>query len=266
MSYNRYAALSVITSLLTALPSLAHGQTKRDSATDLGWGSSWTAPVNDQQRQTQAFIQQCETASKAHDFQKELELCDRQLQKEPNSVAALAVRADAHRHLKKYGQALADVDRARDLTRQQNLPTATAELWSLRAHVHASAGDYPAALEDLHVALRTNETDPAILNDLAWLRATAPDEAVRNGRDGVRLAHKAITLLPKPTSYSVTDTLAAAYAEANDYSHAVDCEKRAMSDANGEIKDSGKAQRFQKEAAERLQLFEQHQPYHAAAP
>src|SRR5207249_783967 len=61
---------------------------------------------------------------------------------------------------------------------------------------------------------------PSVLNNLAWLLATAPQPGVRNGQEAVRLAWRAsalaLHLRPRPLG-----TLAAAYAEAGRFSDAV---------------------------------------------
>ena len=56
-------------------------------------------------------------------------------------------------------------------------------------------------------------------NNLAWLRATDPEARNRNGTEAVRLAKQAVLL--KDTNPNCLDTLAAAYAEIGQFSHAV---------------------------------------------
>ena len=119
--------------------------------------------------------------------------------------------------------------------------------------------DYPAAVADMRNALKLHEDEVTLLNDFAWLRATAPDAAVRDGRESVRLAQKSLSL-PGGRTCGRLDTLAAAYAEAGDYPRAIESEQSALATASKEIQDPDKARDFQKTVAERLKLFEQHQP------
>jgi tetratricopeptide (TPR) repeat protein len=58
------------------------------------------------------------------------------------------------------------------------------------------------------------------LNDLAWLRATAPDPGLRNGPEAVRLAERACQLTQNNDADAIT-TLALAYAEAGRFDDAV---------------------------------------------
>ena len=65
------------------------------------------------------------------------------------------------------------------------------------------------------------------LNDLAWLRATAPDPGLRNGPEAVRLAERAC----QQTQYKEVvpiRTLAAAYAEAGRFDDAVATARKAL--------------------------------------
>ncbi len=93
-----------------------------------------------------------------------------------------------------------------------------------------------------------------VLNNLAWLLATHPDPSIRNGREAVRLAERACDLTQR-TNLWYFHTLAAAYAEAGDFTNAVAAAARArdLSQASGKAELLGKAQT-------RLKLYETHQP------
>jgi tetratricopeptide (TPR) repeat protein len=64
------------------------------------------------------------------------------------------------------------------------------------------------------------------LSGLAWILASAPGAELRNGAEAVKLAERACGLSVDPEP-SVLVTLAAAYAEAGDFSKAVEISKRA---------------------------------------
>jgi len=65
-----------------------------------------------------------------------------------------------------------------------------------------------------------------LLAETAWLLATSPDAAVRNGADAVAYAQRAVEL-SKGNEPAILGTLAAAYAEAGQFSEAVQTARRA---------------------------------------
>jgi Tfp pilus assembly protein PilF len=76
-------------------------------------------------------------------------------------------------------------------------------------------------------ALGLPSVSPMILNDLAWMLATAPEENLRDGKRALELA-----LLADNASGGadplILDTLAAAYAETCDYPKALETARRAL--------------------------------------
>jgi Flp pilus assembly protein TadD len=76
----------------------------------------------------------------------------------------------------------------------------------------AAQGKLAEAAGQYREALRVQPDQPEVLNNLAWLLATAKDDRLRNGPEAVRLAQRACEL----TQYRqplLVGTLAAAYAE-----------------------------------------------------
>jgi len=107
------------------------------------------------------------------------------------------------------------------------------------------------------VSVAPDETDA--LNNLAWLLATDPDPALRNGPRAVALAEHACAL----TDYKQTvfiGTLAAAYAEAGRFADAITAAKKAC--ANAESHGETASLRLNQEL---LALYERHEPYHETA-
>jgi tetratricopeptide (TPR) repeat protein len=94
---------------------------------------------------------------------------------------------------------------------------------------------------------------------LAWDLATSPEPRRRWGKYAVIVAEQA-ALVSGTTNVQVLDTLAAAYAEAGRFTEAVDTARAALAQAN-----AGKDINRAREIAERLHLFENRQPFHAAA-
>ena len=253
--------LCVLIALLQSVTT-GHGQEKTSKVEEHGWGSSWTTPATEQQRQLQQFVGRCDALEKTKNFQGIIAACDDELRKQPDSILVYVVRATAQASLKNYDQALSDLNHARDLATRKNRPTTMCSVLTFRAKVEVRRKDYRAAIDDLHAALKINRAEPHALNELAWILATAPDAGVRNGREAVSLAKKALAATPSAQTYAVTDTLAVAYAESNQCPRAVEFGKRALEQARQEVKDATKLAKFQQEATDRLHLFEQGQSYH----
>jgi tetratricopeptide (TPR) repeat protein len=108
----------------------------------------------------------------------------------------------------------ADLDQATWLPPARNRGTAFAQRADLRAH----RGDYAGALEDFDEAIRRKRREPSFLGNRAWLLATCPDPAYRNGEEAIELALRARELEDR---WQIRDTLAAAYAEAGRFEDAV---------------------------------------------
>ncbi len=97
-----------------------------------------------------------------------------------------------------------------------------------------------AARDRFAAALHADPDNPEALNSLAWLLATTPDDAVRDGAEAVRLARRACELTHhRHPAY--LDTLAAAEAEAGRFEDAARCARQAAdllpADASATLRD-----------------------------
>jgi Flp pilus assembly protein TadD len=99
--------------------------------------------------------------------------------------------------------------------------------WRGRSDAEISIGDHKAARVDLEKALELEPDDSGVLNNLAWLLATSPDEAIRDGKRAIDLAKKACegTTWKQP---HIISTLAAGYAETGDFAEARKYSKQAV--------------------------------------
>ena len=88
-------------------------------------------------------------------------------------------------------------------------------------------GRLPEAIGEFREMLREDPNESVALNSLAWLLATHPDKAVRNGPEAVALAQRAVAQ-QKEDQPVLLDTLAAAYAEAGRYQEAVETAEKAQ--------------------------------------
>lgn len=112
------------------------------------------------------------------------------------------------------------------------------------------------AMEDvLREGLARAPYSPDMLNTLAWILATSPDEKQRNGQEAVAIAEMA-NRLTEFGNHALLDTLAAAYAEAGRFEEAVSRSTAAIVLARD-------VQRLEAARAygERRELYARRQPY-----
>jgi hypothetical protein len=80
-------------------------------------------------------------------------------------------------------------------------------------------GRIEEAIQHYREALNADSNNPVVLNNLAWTLATASKPELRNGKEAVQLATKAVALTDRRQPFFI-GTLAAAYAEAGQFSKA----------------------------------------------
>jgi len=105
-------------------------------------------------------------------------------------------------------------------------------------------------------AIASSAPDSApLLNELAWLFATHPDAALRDGRRAVQLSERACALTERKQPVPLA-TAAAAYAEVGKFPEAIATARGALSLArsNGDAKAAGLAENL-------LRSFQSNQPY-----
>ncbi|HZM03712.1 MAG TPA: tetratricopeptide repeat protein [Candidatus Saccharimonadales bacterium] len=135
------------------------------------------------------------------------------------------------------------------------------------APAHANLGDLflkegrvADSLVQYQAALALQPANPAILNDLAWIRAANSQARFRDGPEAVRLAERACQI----TDYRVPvilNTLAAAYAEAGRFEDAVATAEKARQAVLAMGHPEAAAQ-----VLHSIQLYQSRQPYHESPP
>ncbi len=129
-----------------------------------------------------------------------------------------------------------------------------AKAWYSLGFLLEERGDYAEVVKCWRAGLALSPSDTHIVNNLAWLLATCPDDQVRDGAEAVRLgesAHRAT----EGGNPAVLSTLAAAYAEQGRFDDAVASARRAI-----DLADQAGAQALAERIKGRLRRYEQQQP------
>lgn len=117
------------------------------------------------------------------------------------------------------------------------------------------SGDARNAITQWDTNLQIDPNDGNALNNLAWILASYPDESIRNGKRAVELAERAVAL-PGGDAPIVLRTLAAAYAENNDFPKATTTVQRAIDLATGQGNGS-----LAETLRHELELYQAQKPY-----
>ncbi len=96
-----------------------------------------------------------------------------------------------------------------------------------RGDAHLSQGRQREAVQDYETALQLQPEDSGILNNLAWVLATSPDDELRDGNRAFELAQTACELTGYQQAH-ILSTLAASYAEMGNFEEAVQWSQKAV--------------------------------------
>jgi tetratricopeptide (TPR) repeat protein len=129
-------------------------------------------------------------------------------------------------------------------------PWSPAAGWQTRAAAFETAGRYADAKAAYQESLRLKPGVVAIQADLAWLLATCPDAAVRDGK-------AAVELMTELKGNTPLDVLAAAYAEVGRFDDAVKTQEQAIERAKAGPAAKGFPLEFSARLAERLAEYEE---------
>ena len=129
-----------------------------------------------------------------------------------------------------------------------------------RALVESRRGEWQKAIEDYQEALRLQPKLATAHNNLAWLLAACPVDALRNGREAVEHANWACNATGWRNP-NCLGTLAAACAEVGDFDQAVRWQERALADpayrqTYGEATVSGRLRLYEQGLPCRLPMHE----------
>ena len=137
---------------------------------------------------------------------------------------ALAIKPDSAGGYNNLGVVLLQKGRLREAAqyfdKALGLNPAFAEAHFNMASVYYLSGRIPQALEHWRKGLAL-EPRPSVMIQVAWVLSTSPEPSVRNGKEAIRLAERALELSNQKAPETL-DTLAAAYAEAGRFADAIE--------------------------------------------
>jgi tetratricopeptide (TPR) repeat protein len=123
------------------------------------------------------------------------------------------------------------------------------------AEAYAARGKRALAAEQFAIAVNAAPDQPFLLNRLAWLLATSPENAIRNGPRAVELAEHAVSITGRQDIMSL-ETLSAAYAEVGRFDEAVRVAREGLALAEKQGNDPAA-----RGLARRIPIFEMRQKY-----
>jgi tetratricopeptide (TPR) repeat protein len=230
---------------------------------------------------TDAYSVRADIYDEKKDYAKALADYDQAIALKPEKAALYYDRAIVHQHMGNNDKALADYDESirrdpkdasaylnrgivqnrkgdrdraiADYTEAIRLAAKNAKGYYNRALVYQAKHDYERAIADFEQAMQLDAKDPDACENLAWLLASCPQAHLRNGTKAVSYAAKACEL--SDCKGSVLTTLAAAYAEADDFDQAIEWQSKYISTVSETDKPDAQA---------RLALYEKRKPYRMA--
>lgn len=122
-----------------------------------------------------------------------------------------------------------------------------------RAEVYLAKRDYSSANDDFRQAAELAPDDASTQNEIAWIRATYPEDSMRDGQAAIAAATKACEATTWGNAGYI-DTLAAAYAEAGQFDSAAAYEQMTLKMMPHRNRERAKEEK-------RLAQYRTHQPY-----
>jgi tetratricopeptide (TPR) repeat protein len=102
-----------------------------------------------------------------------------------------------------------------------------ADVLRARGDALLSVGKHADAIADYDKALAIDPEDTGVLNNLAWVLATSPEDNLRNAKRSIELATKACELTKYEKAH-ILSTLASGYAEMGDWDTAIKWSSKAV--------------------------------------
>jgi tetratricopeptide (TPR) repeat protein len=125
-----------------------------------------------------------------------------------------------------------------------------------RADTYLNQGKQAEAIAGYEKALKADPEDSGVLNNLAWVLATSPDDKLRDGKRAIELATEACERTEYKQAH-ILSTLAAGYAESGDFDTAITWSQKAVELGTDATKE---------QLAKELESYQAKKPWREAAP
>lgn len=174
---------------------------------------------------------------------------DKAIELKPNEPQALLARADMlfSKHL--YDKAISDYDTVIKINPKASIA------YRGRGDAYYQKNDYQNSIIDYQSTIDLNPKDSFAFNNLAWIFSTCFDETLRDAEKALQYSKKAVSLDPSAHNLS---TLAAAYAENNNFNEAINILKKLIDERQDNDEVKVKLKRY-------LTSFKNHKPLRVKA-
>ena len=219
---------------------------KANVATQTKALEAFTSQIKSNSKDPGAYTARGAMLSRKKDFDGAIINYTQAIRLNPKQPEVYLLRGNTWSFKKEYNKAIADYTEVLRLN-----PTAEAA-YTMRGNSWDKQREYRKAESDWKEAIRLNPNSDYAYNQLAWMKATCPDAAVRDGKQAVEYATK-LCKLSDWKNQNDLDTLAAAYAEMGDFENAVKWQSEVCRLAPEEEK---------ADCQSRLELYKSGKPFH----
>jgi tetratricopeptide (TPR) repeat protein len=167
----------------------------------------------------EAYVERAKAHAAEGDFAGALKDLEKAQKRGGEGAEFLKAVAELNFRMERYADAKANVQKAIAVN------NADSDLYLLRAKIFYKSMDANQTIEDLKTAISINPSNSEAKSMLAWIYATNPLSAYRNGAEAVRLAKE---LFDRDKDVRYVEVLAAAYAQTGDFSSAISTLKEGM--------------------------------------